>query len=113
MKRWKPIIVLTCASLTFGCAELAAVAIEDARALHESAKSYVEATHETRREIRRVCWDMLMKEVEALENAGDFAGARELLKANYPGLVSIDVVKKALDSDQVVGDEPFGCDGLE
>lgn len=108
------ITALMCASLTLGgCASVAALAIEDGLALHESAKNYVAAVHEARREVRRVCWEMLMKEVDAKEDAGDYAGARALLKMNYPALVSITAVKQALDEDQVLGEVPFGCDSLE
>jgi len=93
-----------------GCAELLATAIEDGRLLHESAKGYVAAVHEARREVRRLCWEMLVKEVDALEDAGRYSEARALLKVNYPGLVSVTVIKKVLDKEQVAGAEPFGCD---
>ena len=105
------LLLLCAAGLALGgCAELAATAINDARSLHDSAKGYVGAVHHTRREVRRLCWEMLMKEVDSLEDEGKYAEARRLLGANYPGLVSIDVVKKALNDADSLGAEPFGCD---
>lgn len=104
------LVVFTFVGVTStGCAELAATLINDARSLHTAAEQYVSDVHERRREVRRLCWEMLTKEVEALEQSGEFDQAREKLKANYPSLVTTDIVKSALNKDAPL-DEPFGCE---
>jgi len=99
--------LLLCALLIFvgllsGCAA-------DIDELRDSARAYVRAVHDARREIRRECWEILMDEVDSLRDAGKHAEARERLAANYPPLVTVDVLK-SLEADPIgVLSDPFGC----
>jgi len=93
-----------------GCAGAAATAIEDARQLHEAAKAYVAEVHAARRQIRGKCWELLLVEVNRLAVEGNTDEARTKLKANYPALVTVDIITKALDEPGSLSREPFGCD---
>jgi hypothetical protein len=101
-----PVVLLLTLS---GCAGFASKVIEDADQLHDSARDYVRAVHDARREIRRECWEILMAEVEGLKADGKHAEARERLAANYPKLVTIDVLEDIQNDPTGVLSEPFGC----
>lgn len=105
------LITLAIASTLFagGCIEAGAIAIDDARALHESAKGYVKDNHDLRRRVREECREILILEVDMLKALGEYDKARERLAANYPELVTIDIVKAALDDETAPLSEPFGC----
>ena len=105
-------IVIACLLPLAGCAELAATAIIDARAAHDAAYSYVQENHELRRNIRRMCVELLNREVDALIAMGDYEEARVLLRGNYPDLVTLGLVKRAVaasEGDLALSAEPFGC----
>ena len=105
--RWLAIIlplVLT------GCAEWAAKAIEDANYLHQAGRAYVMEVHDARRDIRRICHEMLMAEVKMLEAQGKWQEARARLKANYPALVTFDIAKQAAADPTGLTATPFGCE---
>ncbi len=106
MKYTIPIALL----LLSGCVEAGAIALNDARALHESAAHYVRAVHDARREVRRECWEILMEEVAKLRVAGEYQKARDRLAANYPALVTIDVLSENQEeTPSGTLPEPFGC----
>lgn len=107
MRRIVPLILAL--ALT-GCAGAAATAIEDSKALHEAARAYVREVHDARREIRQKCRELLIVEVNEMVAEGRSEEAREKLKANYPALVTVDVITKALDEPGSLSREPFGCD---
>ena len=92
-----------------GCAGAAATAITDAQDLHDAAKSYVEDNHDLRRKIRAECEKMLFAEVDRLRAEGKYDEARKRLDENYPDLVTIDIVKAALDENKTPLSDPFGC----
>ncbi len=93
-----------------GCVEAGAKAIEDASHLHQAGRAYVMEVHDARREVRRLCWEMLMAEVKDLEHQDRWADARARLKANYPGLVAPDLAKQARDDPLGIMSQPFGCE---
>ena len=103
------IVIMTIAATTSGCAELAATAITDARDLHQALRNYAEDVYEARREIRRLCWETFKQRHSALVAEGKYDEANALARANYPGLVSVDLIKSALEKDAPL-DQPFGCE---
>lgn len=108
-----PLTLLCSLTVLGGCAELAATAIIDARAAHDAAYGYVQENHELRRDIRRMCVQILNREVDALIAVGDYEEARVLLRGNYPDLVTLGLVKRAVAASEGslggIGGEPFGC----
>lgn len=93
-----------------GCVEAGAKVIEDASYLHQAGRAYVMEVHDARRETRRICWEMLMKEVDQLEQQGKWQEARTRLKANYPPLVTMAIAKQAKEDPLGLTAEPFGCE---
>ena len=105
----RPLAFVFCLLLA-GCVETGAKAIEDASYLHQAGRAYVMEVHDACREVRRLCWEMLMAEVKDLERQDRWAEARERLKANYPGFVASDLAKQAQDDPTGIMSEPFGCE---
>lgn len=95
--------------LLTGCETAIIAAVEDARALHEAARNYVRENHDRRRDIRRVCWEITSEQVTQLRQAGDYEGAKELLRRNYPQLVVPATVKQLIEDPEEFSAEPFGC----
>lgn len=102
--------LLLLALLASGCTQTAAKGLADADALHEAARAYVREIHDARREVRRLCWGMLMAEVKQLEADGKSAEARSRLKENYPPLVTVDVALQLIKDPEGFSTQPFGCD---
>lgn len=98
------------ALLLSGCAQFAAKTLEDANYLHDAARAYVIETHKARQAVRRICWEMLMIEVRRLEADGKPDEARARLKANYPSLVTMSLIKQVKEDPLALSAEPFGCD---
>jgi hypothetical protein len=119
LKEFRPALVIlalfAAASLFLsGCAETAARAVDDAASLHMAARSYVMEVHDLRRDIRRQCREMMQQRVNEYREKGDYASATSLLRANYPSLVTQDLVKRTLDSpDALLLSEPFGCQDVK
>lgn len=95
-----------------GCAELGARAIARGAQIEQAAADYAGDVHDTRRQIREKCWEILTRQVDGLIAEEHYDQARALLGANYPGLVSIRAVKDALDKDVEAFGEPIGCEVL-
>ena len=92
-----------------GCAEFAATAITDARDVHEAARGYVVENIMLRREVRRFCWEIVSEQVATLKANGQSEEAKELLRRNYPALVTVTLIKRAIDEPENISAEPFGC----
>ena len=92
-----------------GCAEIAATALTDARDAHSAARDYVVENVTLRREVRRRCWEIVSAQVEALRAEGQFEEAKELLRKNYPALVTVTLIKRTIEEPENISAEPFGC----
>jgi len=102
------LLCATLASLT-NCTQVATTALEDARLLHDNGRRFVMENHEKRREIRRRCWELTVKEAEQLAESGDFAGARAVLEAAYPQIVTATAVKELMDNPAEFSAGSSGC----
>lgn len=98
------------ALLTGGCAEFAATAVTDARDIHAAGRAFVFENHEWRREIRRRCRELTIKQADALEEQGDLEGARDALRRAYPQLLTVSMVKQVMDDPENFSAESSGCD---
>ena len=92
-----------------GCAELGATLITDARDAHSTARDYVVENVMLRREVRRRCWEIVSSQVDALRAEGQFEEAKDLLRKNYPSLVTVTLVKRAIEEPENISAKPFGC----
>ena len=92
-----------------GCAEALTTAMSDARDLHSSGKAFVVENHEWRREIRRRCRELTIRQAEELEQQGDISGAREVLRNAYPQLVTVSTVKQLMNDPENFSGESSGC----
>ena len=93
-----------------GCAEALTTAMSDARDLHASGKAFIVENHEWRREIRRRCRELTVRQAEELEEAGDMEGAREIYRRAYPQLVTASTVKQLLEDPENFSAKSSGCD---
>lgn len=96
--------------LLSGCAETAARFVQEGAYLHETADRYVREVHEFRQWIRQECRASLVREIEALRQAGDEEALRAMLAEHYPGLVTIDVLKEARDDPTGILSRAPGCE---
>ncbi len=92
-----------------GCETVVLTAVEDARLLHEAGRNFVIENHDWRREIRRRCREMVIKQAEALEDAGDYEGAKAVLERAYPQLVTATAVKQLMEDPANFSAESSGC----
>ena len=92
-----------------GCETVVLTAVEDARLLHEAGRNFVLENHDWRREIRRRCRDMVIKQAEALEDSGDYEGAKAVLARAYPQLVTATAVKQLMEDPANFSAESSGC----
>ena len=92
-----------------GCAEWAARLMEDAAYLHQSGRAYVFETHDLRRFIREECKASLVREIDTLKLSGDEAALRQMLAANYPGLVTTSIIDEARENPSSILAEAPGC----
>ena len=104
------VLLILAPLLLGGCAEGLARLVTDASYLHETASAYVRETHNLRQWIRSECRASLVREIEALKRAGDEPALREMLAENYPGLVTIDVLKSARDDPAGILAQAPGCE---
>ena len=90
-----------------GCAETGARLLTDATYLHESASAYVREIHDLRRFVRAECRASMVREIDSLREEGDETVLRRMLAANYPGLVTVDIIT----GDDLTGvlSSPPGC----
>ena len=95
--------------LLTSCETAVVAGIEDARALHESARDYVRENHDRRRDIRRLCWEITLEQIQTLWRAGDHEAAKDLLRRNYPQLVVPATVKQLIKDPENFSGQPFGC----
>lgn len=93
-----------------GCAEALTTAMSDARDLHASGRAFVVENHEWRREIRRRCRELTIRQAEELEEAGDIDGARDVLARAYPQLVTASTVKELMNDPENFSGNSSGCD---
>lgn len=110
MTYWKPIIAIILALSLTGCAGTLAQMSTDAAYLHAAGSNYVREVHAYRLWVRGECHDMLKMEVDALKADGEYGEARSRLSANYPGLVTLDIISDFEDDPGSVLSEPFGCE---
>ena len=102
--------VILAGLLLNGCAEWAARWMEDAAYLHQSGRAYVMEIHDLRRDIRRECWESVMREADALrQDGGNEAAFRGVLADKYPGLVTLDAIKAAREDTTTVLAKAPGC----
>lgn len=94
------IISLTLMILLGGCAGAAATAITDAQDAHDAIKGYVESIHQTRRDIRADCEELLDFCVQEFRDAGDLGGAATVLDAAYPAPVTIELINNVIDKTE-------------
>ncbi len=92
-----------------GCETVVLTAVEDARLLHEAGRNFVIENHDWRREIRRRCREMVIKQAEALEDSGDYEGAKAVLERAYPQLVTATAVKQLMEDPANFSAESSGC----
>ena len=95
----RALIVLLILPLT-GCASFAAQAITDAQDTHDAIKEYVEGIHQTRRDIRADCEELLDFCVQDFRDAGDLGGAATVLNAAYPPPVTIEIINNVIDKTE-------------
>ena len=101
---------LFAAFLLAGCAEFGARVITDATYLAESAEGLVRENHDIRRDIRTRCRDRLWARIDRLDQEGREDEADRLLDANYPSLLTFQVVKAYKSGEGfAVLDHPWGC----
>lgn len=92
-----------------GCETIVLTAVEDARLLHEAGRNFVIENHDWRRDIRRRCREMVIKQAEALESEGDYEGAKTILARSYPQLVTATAVKELMDDPANFSAQSSGC----
>lgn len=93
-----------------GCVESGARAIGAATYTADKLSDYVRETHDLRLWVRSECREILEDEVKALVAKGETKAARELLRANYPELVTVNILQSISEEGSSPLSEPFGCD---
>ena len=83
-----------------GCASFAATAITDAEDLHTAVKTFVEDRHQSRRDIRSRCEELLDFCVQEYRDAGDLSKAAEVLNAAYAPPITIEIVNNVIDQTE-------------
>lgn len=79
-----------------GCID-AAMVLEDLRKTHDAIVTFVEDRHDSRRNIRSECDELLTICVQRHQEDGNLAGAAKVLAAAYAPPVTIEAVNKVLD----------------
>ena len=92
-----------------GCETVALNAIESYELAHEALKSRIIENNDWRREIRFRCREMVIKEADALESQGDFAGARAILAQAYPPLITVQTAKSLANDPAELSARTSGC----
>ncbi len=104
------IIFLGLALVLNGCAEWGARLMQDAALAHQLSIEYVMENATYRQNIRRMCWESLVREADKMRAAdGDESAFRAMLVATYPPLVTISVAKEASEGAGSVLAYPYVC----
>jgi hypothetical protein len=90
-----------------GCIEAGARLVGEATYLADSASAYVREVHDLRRWIREQCFELLKTEIRVLGD--DTTKIRDLLRASYPSLVTVEIVRDVKDEPRSVLSVPAGC----
>ena len=103
-------LVLILPLLLSGCAEWGARLMQDAALAHQLSFAYVLENTGYRQGIRRMCWESLLRQADAIRAAGgDELAFRRLLIAAYPGLVTVSTAKEASADASSVLAHPYIC----
>ena len=105
----KPIVLVALLLGLTGCAETAARAIADGTYLQIAAGNYVRDVHAFRKWIRDQCQASLVREIDGIRKTGTEADLRALLEANYPKLVTMDILEAVKDDFDGMLSVPPGC----
>ncbi|KKK87560.1 hypothetical protein LCGC14_2752030 [marine sediment metagenome] len=82
---------------------------QDAAYLHQASRNFVIERHTFRQWIRAECRASLVRDLEKLQKEGNESGVRALLAANYPGLVTFDIIDAARQDLTGTLSKPSGC----
>ena len=106
----RSVLVLILPLLLGGCAEWAARLMQDTALAHQLSLAYVLENTGYRQDIRRMCWESLLRQADAMRIAGgDELAFRRMLIANYPGLVTVSTAKEASADAGSVLAHPYVC----
>ncbi len=93
-----------------GCAEWVARLMQDAALAHQLSFEYVMENTGYRQDIRRMCWESLLRQADAMRiDGGDEINFRRMLIVNYPGLVTVSTAKEASEDAGSVLAHPYIC----
>lgn len=89
-------LLLIAGLLLSGCEIMMANSIQDYHDTRALVRAYVAENVAVRRDIRRYCHDIVMRQVEALQGERKFVEALEVLARAYPPLLTTEIVEKKL-----------------
>ena len=104
------VIFLGLALVLNGCAEWGARLMQDAALAHQLSVEYVLENTSYRQSIRRMCWESVQRQADAMRmDGGDEVAFRRMLIATYPGLVTVSTAKEASEDAGSVLAHPYIC----
>lgn len=99
-------LLLVSALFLGGCELMLANSLQDYNDTRTLVRAYVAENVAVRRDIRRRCHDIVMRQVDVLQAKGKYIEALNVLAKAYPPLVTTDIVEQrlaAMDDAPVCG----------
>jgi hypothetical protein len=83
-----------------GCVAAGAATIVDAQKLHDALVTFVEERHQSRRDIRKDCEELLDFCVQEFRDSGDLGGAAKVLNAAYAPPLTLEIINNVIDKSE-------------
>ena len=96
--------------LLAGCAQTLATVSAQGTYLLGASIDYVHRVHEKRRSLEELCWQSVMREIDAVRKAGGSeAAVRAILLKSYPKPVTLALLDKIRNDPNSILARPPGC----